>query len=95
VLIPSYARTGVVSLSGLGGVFLRSFDYSTGQLILEKRLHSPCAGYRLDPDDFGLGTTVAVTEEFPDIFALTCGYTVQRIGESGRVHWVWQSPDNT
>jgi hypothetical protein len=85
----------IVSLSGPGGAFLRSFDYSTGQLILEKRLHPSHVGYRLDPDDSGLGTSVAVIEGSPDIFALTSGHTVQRIGESGKVHWVWQSPDNT
>jgi ER membrane protein complex subunit 1 len=84
----------VLSLSGPGGAVLRSFDYSTGQLVLEKRLYPLHASHRLDLGDFGLGSTVTVMEGSPDIFALTCGNAVQRIAENGRLHWVWQSPDN-
>jgi hypothetical protein len=72
---------------------LRSFDYSTGQLILEKRLHTPPEGHLLDPGDFGTGAAIAFMEESQDIISLTYGHTVQRVGETGKILWVWQSPD--
>jgi ER membrane protein complex subunit 1 len=84
-----------MSLSGPGGAVLRSFDYSTGQLILEKRLYPLHASHCVDLGDFGLGSTVATMKEYPDIFTLTCGNAVRRIAENGRIQWVWQSSDNT
>lgn len=89
----SYIRTGVVSLSGPGGATLRRFDYSTGQLTLEKRLHARHEGHLLDPGDFGTGTAIVFMEESQDIVSLTWGHTVQRVGETGKILWVWQSPD--
>jgi len=85
--------TAVVSLSGPGGATLRIFDYSTGQLVLEKQLHRPHEGHRLYIGDFENGTAVALMEQSRDIVVLTNGYNVQRVGETGKVHWVWESPD--
>ncbi|KAI0292365.1 hypothetical protein B0F90DRAFT_1770565 [Multifurca ochricompacta] len=85
----------VVSLSGSGGSTLRTFDYSTGQLILEKRLHSPYSDHLLHRDDVDIGTAFAFLEESQDIFTLTSAHIVQRVSEMGRVHWVWESPDKT
>ncbi|KAH9981995.1 hypothetical protein BJV74DRAFT_852482 [Russula compacta] len=95
--IVHYRKVGetVVSLSGPGGVMLRKFDYSTGQLILEKRLRTPHEGHLLDPGDVGVGTAIAFMEEFQDVVVLTSGHSVQRVGETGKVHWIWESPDKT
>jgi hypothetical protein len=76
----------VVSLSGPGGAVLRSFDHSTGQLVLEKRLQTPHDGHLLDD-----GSAIAFMEESQDIVALISGNAVQRIEETGRVPWVWES----
>jgi hypothetical protein len=84
-----------VSLSGPGGVVLRRFDYMTGQLILEKRLQTPHHSPPQDPGDLGDGTAIAFVEEPQDVVALTSGHTVQRIDGTGRVSWVWESPDKT
>lgn len=83
----------VISLSGPGGATLRTFDYSTGQLILEKQLHTPHESYRLRAGNFESGTAVAFMEQSRDIIVLTNGHNVQRVGETGKVHWVWESPD--
>ncbi len=91
----SYVRVVVVSLSGPGGVVLRKFDHSTGQLILEKRLQTLHQSLPLDRGDFGDGTAIAFVGESQDIVALTSGHTVQRIEGTGRVPWVWESPDKT
>jgi len=86
----SYLLAAVISLSGPGGSMLRTFDRSTGQLILEKRLNKDP---HLHPGDFGNGTEVAFVEHSRDIVVLTGGHNVQRIGETGGIHWVWTSPD--
>ena len=83
----------VISLSGPGGSMLRTFDCSTGQLILEKRLHQPHEGPHLYPDDFGNGTAIAFVDQSRDIVVLTNGHHVQRVGETGSVYWIWESPD--
>jgi hypothetical protein len=74
---------------------LRRFDYTTGQLILEKRLQTLHQSPLQDPGDLGDGTAIAFVEESQDIVALTSGHTVQRIEGTGRVPWVWKSPDMT
>jgi hypothetical protein len=83
----------VVSLSGPGGATLRTFDYSTGQMILENPLHRPLEGYRLHIVNFEDSTAVAFMEQSRDIVVLTNGHNVQRVGETGKVHWVWESPN--
>jgi hypothetical protein len=74
---------------------LRRFDYTTGQLILEKRLQALHQSPPQDPGDFGDGTAIAFVEESQDIVALTSGHTVHRIEGTGRVSWAWESPDKT
>jgi ER membrane protein complex subunit 1 len=83
-----------VSLSGSGGAVLRRFDYSTGQLVLEKRLQTHHESHLLDSGDFGDGTAIAFMEESRDIVALTSGHAVRRIEETGRVLWFWESLEN-
>lgn len=84
-----------MSFSGPGGAVLRRFDCLTGQLVLERRLQTPREGHLLDSGDFGDGTAIAFMEESQDIVALTSGHAVQRVEETGRVRWVWESPEKT
>ena len=72
---------------------LRTFDYSTGQLILEKRLRTPHEAHRLHPGHSGNGTAIAIMEQSRDLVVLTSGHNVQCIGETGAVNWVWESPN--
>lgn len=72
---------------------LRTFDRSTGQLILEKRLNIHHEDPHLHPGNLGNGTEVAPVEHSRDIVVLTGGHNVQRVGETGGIHWVWTSPD--
>lgn len=74
---------------------LRRFDYTTGQLILEKQLQTLHQSPPQDPGSFGGGIAIAFVEESQDIVALTSGHTVQRVEGLGRVSWVWESPDKT
>jgi hypothetical protein len=74
---------------------LRRFDYTTGQLILEKRLQTLHQSPPQDRSDFGDGTAIAFVEESQDLVVLTSGHTVQRVEVTGRVSWVWESPDKT
>jgi hypothetical protein len=94
-LLLSYACTAVVSLSGPGGAVLRRFNSWTGQLVLETRLQTPRDGHLLDSGDFGDGTAIAFMGESQDIVALTSGRAVQRIEETGRVRWIWESAEKT
>ncbi|KAI9435607.1 DUF1620-domain-containing protein [Lactarius indigo] len=87
-------RDMVVSLSGPGGSTLRTLDCLTGQLILEKRLHAPLSDH-FESDDVGLGAAIAFIPESDDIFALTNGRTVWRIGADGAVRWAWESADKS
>ncbi|KAH9010844.1 DUF1620-domain-containing protein [Lactarius pseudohatsudake] len=87
-------RDIVVSLSGPGGSTLRTFDCLTGQLILEKRLHAPHTDH-LESDDVGPGAAIAFIPESDDVFALTNGRTVRRIGADGAVRWAWESADKS
>ena len=72
---------------------LRTFDRSTGQLILEKSLNKHHEDPRLHPGNFGNGTGIASMEHSRDIVVLTGGHNVQRIGETGGIQCVWRSPD--
>lgn len=74
---------------------LRRFDYTTGQLLLEKRLQTLHHSAPQDPGDSGDGTAMAFIEESQDIVALTSGHTVRRIEGTGKISWVWGSPDKT
>ena len=89
---PAHPPVVVVSLSGPGGSTLRTLDSLTGQLILGKRLHTD----HLDTSgDDGSGAAIAFIPESVDVFTLTNGLTVRRIGADGAVHWAWESPDKS
>ena len=84
----------MASLSGPGGAHLRTFDSSTGHLLLEKRLHDPAAGRLQEPGD--LGTAIAFGPDGEDIYILTNGYIVRRADrKTGEVKWGWTAPDQT
>jgi len=83
----------VTSLSGPGGANLRTFDALTGDLLLEKQLHSPQVGLLSEPHH--LGTYIAFgneTKGSPELFVLTNGHTVQHI-VGGKIKWSWTSED--
>jgi hypothetical protein len=75
-----YLPAAVVSLSGPGGSMLRTFDRSTGQLLLEKRLNKPHEDPHLHSGNIGNGTEIAFVDQSRDIVVLTSGHNVQRIG---------------
>ena len=91
VSAPAHFRLVVVSLSGPGGSTLRMLDCLTGQLILEKRFHAPHTDH-LDPS---IGAAIAFIPESVDVFALTNGRTIRRIGADGAVRWAWESHDKS
>ncbi|KAL5498433.1 hypothetical protein ACEPAH_2575 [Sanghuangporus vaninii] len=99
--IASFRADGdyVVSLSGPGGSTFRSFDTVTGDLILERRLHSPQDGQLFEPADIGVhlvfaDVDVATAGSSVEVFALSNGYTVRRVDvASGKVTWEWSSGD--
>jgi hypothetical protein len=72
---------------------LRTFDYLTGQLILEKRLCASHEGRHLHTGNLGNGTAIAFMEQSRDILVLTNGHDVRCVGDTGNVQWVWESPD--
>jgi hypothetical protein len=83
----------VATLSGPGGATLRSFDVVSGELLLEKHLHSPQSGILAEPNH--LGTYIAFGNETngnPDLFVLTNGHTVNHV-VAGNVKWTWTSED--
>ncbi|KAF5352206.1 hypothetical protein D9758_009183, partial [Tetrapyrgos nigripes] len=83
----------VASLSGPGGATLRTFDIGTGDLLLEKHLHSPQSGILAEPNY--LGTYIAFGNETngsPDLFVLTNGHTVNHV-VAGNIKWSWTSED--
>ncbi|KAA1466837.1 DUF1620-domain-containing protein [Dentipellis sp. KUC8613] len=86
----------VVSLSGPGGSTLRTFEYATGHLIVEKHLHQLETGRLFEPADVGT-SVVSPADETSDVFVLTNGRTIRRVDGSGKgaVHWTWDSPDQT
>ncbi|KAI0060106.1 DUF1620-domain-containing protein [Artomyces pyxidatus] len=83
----------VTSLSGPGGATLRTFDFTTGHLLSEKRLHHPQTGLLLEPND--LGVSIASTPDTPDLFILTSAHILRRVDRSGKTKWTWTSPDQT
>ena len=82
----------MATLSGPGGSTLRTFDALTGQLLVEKRLHSPEIGLLSEP--IFIGKHVIFSPGSTDIYVLSNGYTVTNIdGRTGDVNWSWTSPD--
>ncbi|KAF9007089.1 hypothetical protein BDQ17DRAFT_1407603 [Cyathus striatus] len=83
----------VASLSGPGGSTLRVFDSSSGDLLLEKRMHDPQSGSLSEPHF--LGKSVAFGED-GDLYVLTNGYTLTRLDvKTGSEKWSWSSPDHS
>ncbi|KAI6156842.1 DUF1620-domain-containing protein [Pisolithus tinctorius] len=90
-----YDDSNIALLSGPGGSTLRTYNTSTGYLLLERRLHSPARAETHEVQHTAITTRRVLVEESTAIFALTNGHTVSRIdGQSGNVAWTWNSPDN-
>ncbi|KIJ64207.1 hypothetical protein HYDPIDRAFT_112159 [Hydnomerulius pinastri MD-312] len=99
--------TSISSLSGPGGSTLRTYDLSTGHLLLEKRLHNPLDGRLREPQNLGVGLVYVPAEngntsQEADVqehhqgalVILTNGDTARRVDVStGEVLWEWRSPD--
>jgi hypothetical protein len=85
-------RVAIATLSGAGGATLRTLDIVSGQLLVEKRLHSLDKGAFSEPLHFGKHVTFS--PDSSDIYALTNGCTVTSVdGSSGESKWTWTSPD--
>ena len=86
----------VATLSGLGGAHLRLSDSTSGNLLLEKRLHDPQAGRLQEPETLGVSVTFGNEEDDTDIYVLTNDHILSRIDrEIGDVKWGWTAPDKT
>ena len=92
----------IASLSGPGGSTFRSFDVASGDLLSERRLHSPRNGQLFEPTDIGVhlafvdGGSTSTKISSSDVLALTNGRTVRRIDvASGKVKWEWSSEDKS
>lgn len=84
---------GVVTLSGPGGAYLRSYELKTGNLIFESCLRTPRSGRLLEPH--GLGQKLAFAPgKISDIFVLTNAFIIYRVdGSTGSTKWKWSSDD--
>ncbi|KAI5999030.1 hypothetical protein EDC04DRAFT_2584429 [Pisolithus marmoratus] len=90
-----YDDSNVALLSGPGGSTLRTYDTSTGHLLLERRLHNPKHARRHELQHTAIITGRVSVEGSTALFVLTNGDTVSRIdSQSGDVVWTWDSPDN-
>ena len=91
----------VAALSGPGGSYLRLFDFLSGQLLSEQRLHSPEAGRLFEPAFLGVditfGDRIAVEQNQSsknDVFVLTNGHIIRCIDTgTGKAKWDWIAPD--
>ncbi|KAF9219877.1 DUF1620-domain-containing protein [Gyrodon lividus] len=85
----------VSSLSGPGGSTLRTYDISTGHLLLEKRLHNPIDGRPHEPPSLGIGLAYLGAQDADQpLVLLTNGDTVTRVNtKTGEFLWEWRSPD--
>ncbi|KAH9942115.1 hypothetical protein B0H21DRAFT_526939 [Amylocystis lapponica] len=85
----------VAAVSGSGGAVLRLLDVTTGDLLFEKRLHSPESGRLFEPET--LGTSIAFDAgESADVFVLSNGHILRRVhGKTGEVVWGWTAPDQS
>ncbi|KAF8512945.1 DUF1620-domain-containing protein [Hysterangium stoloniferum] len=85
----------VVTLSGPGGAYLRSYDITSGDLIFESRMHRPITGRLLEPARIGQDIVFSV-DSTSDIFVLTNAFTVRRIdGLNGETKWQWSSEEQS
>lgn len=82
----------IATLSGAGGANLRTFDALSGQLLVEKRLHSLEKGAPSEPLDFG--KYITFSPDSADLYVLSNGYTVTSVdGITGESKWTWSPPD--
>lgn len=87
-LIPAVVAT----LSSPGGGTLRTFDATTGDLLLEKRLHAPNEGALSEPAHYG--KDVAFAPNSDGLYVITNGCTITHInGTTGEVIWTHTSED--
>ncbi|TFK18337.1 DUF1620-domain-containing protein [Coprinopsis marcescibilis] len=81
----------IATLSGPGGAIVRTFDIATGELLLERPLHSIREGLLLEPAF--LGASLAFDSSSEDIFTVSNAHTVTRLdGTTGAEIWKWNSP---
>ena len=81
----------VAAVSGTGGATLRLLDVTTGELLVERRLHKPEDGRLFEPET--LGTTIVFDGE-SDMYLLSNAHVTRRIdGKTGEVKWGWSAPD--
>ncbi|KAI8996246.1 DUF1620-domain-containing protein [Trametes punicea] len=86
----------VATLSGVGGAYLRLFDATEGDLLLEKRLHSPEIGRLFEPAFLGIALAFGVGEQAKDVYVLTDGHVLRCVHQqTGEVKWGWSAPDQT
>ncbi|KAI0369552.1 DUF1620-domain-containing protein [Pilatotrama ljubarskyi] len=96
--ILAYRRSNdvIAALSGAGGAYLRLFDTIEGDLLLERRLHSPEAGRLFEPESLGTALSFGVGEQVEHVYVLTDGHVVRGIDRrTGDVTWGWSAPDQT
>lgn len=82
----------VASLSGPGGATFRAFDVLNGDLLLERKLHSPQQHLQLD--SIGARSPIVITDNY-DFITLSDGQTVTSLSKSGEIRWTWTSEDQT
>ncbi|KAL4079874.1 hypothetical protein V8B97DRAFT_656854 [Scleroderma yunnanense] len=83
--------SAVASLSGPGGATFRSYDLSTGDLLLETRLHNPADSRSHNLQE----AVIAPAHQSNTLFTLTNGSSVSRIdSQSGEILWKWSSLDS-
>ncbi|THH04236.1 hypothetical protein EW145_g5667 [Phellinidium pouzarii] len=99
--IISFRASGevIAALSGPGGATFRVFDIAKGDLLVERRLHTPSAGHLFEPNDLGShivfaeGNDTTISSNI-DLFALTNGHVLRRLDAiTGRVRWEWTAED--
>lgn len=82
----------IATLSGAGDPTLRTFNAISGEVVLEKKVHSSAARAFIEP--LHIGTDVIFSPSSSDLYVLTDGYAVSVLdGETGEFKWRWDSPD--
>lgn len=84
----------MASLSGPGGSTLRTFEFLTGDLILETQVYAPEPGHLFNPAHFD--THAAFSDHSEGLYVLSDGHVVTFVdGVTGEIRWTWSSPDHT
>ncbi|KAI0651032.1 DUF1620-domain-containing protein [Trametes meyenii] len=97
-IILAYQRQNdvVAALSGVGGAYFRLFDAMDGDLLLERKLHSPESGRLLEPETLGVALEFGLGERVNDVYVLTDGHVLRNIDRrAGEVRWGWTAPDQS